>query len=181
MSESQNENQTTTGSGEETEIGGWPAVERRDMAVTFNGWSAPGEWANTVTVEPTAAYDPTIDQNAADDTEWADGGGRHLVEIDTNYKASRPGQHPVMLTRADAARLAAAVLRAIEDTFHYRRVGRLRPTEAAELLRELEGVEADLAELRSHALADLIAATIPDPDETADDLTQPEQNPEQER
>ncbi|WP_436493413.1 hypothetical protein [Actinokineospora sp. HUAS TT18] len=92
-------------------------------------------------------------------------GTRHLVEIDTNYKATRVGQHPVRLTRGDAVALAAHVLAATEDTFHMSRVGRLRAAEAAALLGELDRVEYALQELRDHALEDLLSDTALDTNE----------------
>lgn len=156
-----NENPTT---GDGAEIGGYRP--QRPFETAFDGWRATREWSNTVTVRHTLGYDPEREQDPGDDAEWwADGADRHLVEIDTNYKATRPGQHPVQLTRGDAARLASAVLQAVGDTFHYLRAGRLRPTEAVELLRALEDVEGHLAELRSHALSDLITGALPDVDE----------------
>jgi hypothetical protein len=78
---------------------------------------------------------------------------RQLIRIDTNHKPTRRSDHPVDLTRTDAVRLAVALLRATEDTFQR---GRLHPTEAAELLRELGEVDYALAELRAHALGDLL-------------------------
>jgi hypothetical protein len=77
------------------------------------------------------------------------------VRVDTNYKPTRVGEHPVDLGRNEAAGLAAALLEAIEDTFHYGRVGELRAIEAAQLLSALDEVDYALANLRAHALDDL--------------------------
>ncbi|HJQ46888.1 MAG TPA: hypothetical protein VJ870_11285 [Amycolatopsis sp.] len=142
---------------------------------SFQGWTANpdslDEWANTVTVEAVTGYDPAAEEAARgqlDLDEHADSGGdRELVEIDTNYKATRPGQHPVRLTRTDAARLAAAILEATEDTFHYTRCGRLRPADATDLLAAIRDVEFQLSELRDHALTDLLIGTGLDVDELA--------------
>jgi hypothetical protein len=80
-----------------------------------------------------------------DNDDYADARDqRELVEIDTNYKDTRPGEYPVRLTRTAAIKLADHVLKAAEDTFHYGRVGRLRATEAAELLHALDHVQATL-------------------------------------
>ncbi|NKQ54993.1 hypothetical protein HFP15_19095 [Amycolatopsis sp. K13G38] len=148
---------------------------------SFEGWNANpdslDDWPNTVSVEAVTGYDPAAEDAASvagerDLDEYADTHGeRELVEIDTNYKPTRPGQHPVRLTRVDAARLAAAILQATEDTFHYTRCGRLRPADAKELLEALRDVEYQLSELRDHALTDLLIGTglDRDPMNTADE------------
>ncbi len=124
---------------------------------------AEDEWANTVAVSTISRWDPAIDAEAAklpSDAgwpDWADWGERQLVRIATGYKPGRE-ENPVDLTRVDAAKLAGAVLEAIEDTFHYTRVGRLRANEATQLLTALTTVDSQLAELRSHAISDLAAA-----------------------
>lgn len=137
----------------------WPdAPWPRQTSV--EGYAPPGEWPNTVTVTTVSAYDPDLQQRAdthPDEAEWAaDHADRQLVRVDTNYKPSRPGAQPVNLTRTGAVNLAAAVLEAIEDTFHYTRVGELRATEAAELLEALGEVDAALLQLREHTLGDLL-------------------------
>lgn len=91
---------------------------------SFDGDSRhPDEPANTVTVEAVTvtSHDPAgehesehVDSDIHADTY----GDRELVEIDTNHKPTRPGPHPVRLTRTHAVALAAAVLEATEDTFH---------------------------------------------------------------
>jgi hypothetical protein len=60
-----------------------------------------------------------------------------------------------------------ALLRTTDDTFQH---GRLRPTEAAELLRELEKLDYALAELRAHALGDLLHASTMNSDGQRTDL-----------
>ncbi|TNC20900.1 hypothetical protein [Amycolatopsis alkalitolerans] len=149
-----------------------PAFE--PFRASFEGWTANpdslDDWPNTVTVEAVTGYDSPAEEAASaagelDLDEYADAaGGLELVEIDTNYKATRPGQHPVRLTRTDAARLAAAILEATEDTFHYTRCGRLRPADAKELLAAIREVEHQLSELRDHALTDLLIVTGLDTD-----------------
>jgi hypothetical protein len=130
---------------------------------SFEGTAPDGEWANTVNVTTVAGYDPT--RHPEEKAERAaDYGDRQLVRIDTDYKATRPGRHPVGLSRPDAVRLAAAVLEAIDDTFDYGRVGELRAAEAAQLLSVLDEVDYALAELRSHALGDLCKRIGVDPD-----------------
>jgi hypothetical protein len=147
-----------------------PAVLRPFTASLTGHTNSPEEWPNTVTVTTCQTYDPTPDHTTTDEhgdtvTDWADQHGtRQLIEIDTNYKPTRPGQHPVRLTRTDATQLATTVLRAIEDTFHHSRVGRLRPAEAAELLRTLEDLDHALVDLRGHALDDLLHGAGLDPD-----------------
>jgi hypothetical protein len=131
-------------------------------SASFEGYTAHADdWPNTVRVEAVTGYDPRNEADQFDADTFADNqlGERGLVEIDTNYKATRPGEHPVRLTRADAVQLAGAVLQATDDTFHYLRCGRLRPSEAAELLRALQHVEYQLTELREHALGDLLDGT----------------------
>jgi hypothetical protein len=147
------------------------APELRPFHTAIEGQPTAGgewDWANTVTVETVTSYLSVQDGPGADEPGeaiYADTAVvRQLVRVDTNYKPSRPGDHPVELTRADAAALVAAVLTAIEDTFHQIRVGGLRPAEAAELLRRLEDVDTALVELRSHALDHLLAGTGLDPD-----------------
>ncbi|MGH2948691.1 MAG: hypothetical protein ACRDPC_20950 [Solirubrobacteraceae bacterium] len=130
---------------------------------SFQGVALDGEWANTVTVTTVALYDPT--ERPEEEAEWAaDYGERQLVRVDTNYKPARMGQHPVDLARAEAAGLAAAVLEAIEDTFHYGRVGELRAAEATQLMTALDEVDYALANLRSHALGDLCKRIGIEPD-----------------
>ena len=80
---------------------------------------------------------------------------RQLIRIDTNHKPTRRSDHPVDLTRPDTVRLAVALLLAAEDTFQH---GRLRSSEAAELLGELGEFDYALAELHAHALGDLLHA-----------------------
>jgi hypothetical protein len=137
----------------------------KPFQASFYGYEAgDDDWGNSVSIETVTVYDPELDSaiqddpaRAADEAEWAaDYDGRQLVRIDTNYKPTRPGEHPVDLSRPDAARFAAAVLEAIEDTFHHARVGQLRPQEAADLLSVLTGVDCALARLREHALGDLV-------------------------
>ena len=130
-----------------------------------------GEWANALVVSTLSRWDPAIDSEAAElpsDAEWsdwADSGDRQLVRIATGYKPGRE-ENPVDLTRVDAAKLAGAVLEAIEDTFHYTRVGRRRANEATELLSALTMVDYQLAELRSHAISDLAEALgVGEPDD----------------
>ena len=89
---------------------------------SLEGTAPGGGWANYVLVTTGAVYDPT--ERPAAEAEWAaDHGERQLIRVDTNYKTTRLGEHPVDLSRTDAVRLAAAVLEAVEDTFHYSRVG----------------------------------------------------------
>lgn len=117
------------------------------------------DWPNTVAVEAVErCAAELLEGDVGDDVGdgYADFGDvRHLVQVDTNYKDTRAGQHPVDLTRVGAVHLAAALLEATEDTFHFGRVGGLRAVEAAELLGALELVDAALANLRSHALQEL--------------------------
>ena len=95
-----------------------------------------------------------------------------LTWATASWSASRPAtslaarSNPVDLARVDAAKLAGAVLEAIDDTFHYTRVGRLQANEAMHLLRALTMVDYHLSELRSHAIDDLAAALeVSDPDD----------------
>ncbi|MFD5090412.1 hypothetical protein ACFWMR_07415 [Amycolatopsis thailandensis] len=135
------------------------------FSACFEGWTPNPEdleqWPNSVRVEVVEGYDPTFTGELTDeDLEYADyGEERHLVEIDTNYKPTRDSAYPVRLTRSDAVKLAAALLEAVEDTFHYSRCGRLRPAEAKDLLDAIRDTEHQLTELRDHALNDLLAGT----------------------
>ena len=116
---------------------------------------------NTITIEVVEAPNPGFADQMVDGDEgaWAaDTATRRLVRFDANYKSTRPGPHPVDLTRQTAAALAAAVLLAVEETFHYSRVGSLRAAEALALLAALEEVDTALLDLRSHALSDLTHA-----------------------
>jgi hypothetical protein len=143
----------------------WAYQQPKPFSASFEGYTANPDdleqWPNTVTVEAVEHW--SIGQRGEVEEpieKYADFGDvRQLVEIDTNYKPGRPGQHPVRLTRADAMKFAAAVLRATGDTFHYSRCGQLRPAEAAELLQALREIEVELDEIREHALADLLDGT----------------------
>lgn len=132
------------------------------FAASFEGYNPDPEnlanWPNTVSVEAVEGYDPTFtDQTSDADMKYADYGEvRQLVQIDTNYKDTRESEYPVRLTRADAVRLAAAILQATDDTFDLSRCGQLRAAEATDLLQALEDVDIWLIELRSHALVDLV-------------------------
>lgn len=140
-----------------------PALEA-PVRTVFTGEPVDGDWplGNTVTVEVIETDNPSFVADTAqarDEAEWgADGYTRPLVRIDTNYKESRPGPHPVELTRQVTVDLAAALLTAVEDTFHRSRYGRLTAAEALALLRRLDGVDAAVLELRAHTIADLTEA-----------------------
>src|SRR5688572_13775737 len=110
----------------------WSGAFDAPVRVSLTGEPMEGDWplSNEVTVEvverANAAFTDDTEQ-ARDEVEWAaDTFNRSLVRIDTNYKLTRDGQHPVELTRADAVELATALLRAIDDTFNPDRVGSLR-------------------------------------------------------
>jgi hypothetical protein len=138
----------------------------------FVGTVFPGcDWANAVAVTVISQWNPALGEDAAklpsdvDAPDWADLGDRQLVRVATGYKPGRE-ENPVDLARVDAAKLAGAVLEAIDDTFHYTRVGRPRANEAMHLLRALTMVDYHLSELRSHAIDDLAAALeVSDPDD----------------
>ena len=130
---------------------------------SFAGNAPAGGWTNTVTVTTVAVHDRT--EGPEEEAAWAaDYGCRQLVRVDVNDDPARTTQHSVDLSRPDAARLAAAVLRALEDTFHDTRVGELRADEAAELLTVLDEVDYALAEMRSRAVYDLCKRIGVDPD-----------------
>jgi hypothetical protein len=137
----------------------------KPYSASFEGYTAnPNDfeqWPNTVTVEAVEHWGTGQLGEVEEPVEkYADFGDvRQLVEVDTNYKPGRPGQHPVRLTRADAVKFAAAVLRATGETFDCRRCGQLRPAEAAELLQALREVQVELDDVREHALGDLLDDT----------------------
>ncbi len=144
-----------------------PAVSWIDqpVQVSFTGEPLDDDlpFGNTITVEVLDyATNPGFDTSsteAAAEREWAaDTDTRPLVRLDANYKATRPGPHPVDLTRRAAVALVAALLAAVEDTFHHTRVGSLRATEALALLDDLAAVDEALLDLRAHAVSDLAAA-----------------------
>jgi hypothetical protein len=138
------------------------------FTASIGGWSSNPEaadeadWPNTVTVSVvtrSTGHEPA-EADGDDSDVYADRvDSRELVEVDTNYKPGRSGEHPVRLTRADAIALAVHVLSAVDDTFHYTRCGRLRGREAAEVLQALESVQYALSDLREHALQDLLQDT----------------------
>ncbi|MFD8500131.1 hypothetical protein [Amycolatopsis sp. NPDC059657] len=138
----------------------WPTI--KPFSTSFEGYTAnpedPQQWPNSVSVEAVEGTGPTLETGVSDvETDYADVADvRQLVEIDTNYKPGRKSEHPVRLTRAAAVKLAAALLEATDDTFHYTRCGPLRPSEAKELLYALSAVEYQLTEIREHALGDLL-------------------------
>lgn len=140
-----------------------PALEA-PVRVVFTGEPVDDDWplGNTVTVEVIETDKPSFVADTAqahDEAErLADSYTRPLVRIDTNYKDSRPGRHPVELTRLVAVDLVAALLAAVEDTFHRSRYGWLDAGEALALLARLDGVDAALLELRAHTIADLTEA-----------------------
>jgi hypothetical protein len=139
-----------------------PALEA-PVRMVFTGEPVDDDWplGNTVTVEVIESDNPSFVADTAqarDEADWADSYTRPLVRIDTNYKESRPGPHPVELTRLVTVDLVAALLAAVEDTFHRIRYGRLGSGEALALLQRLDGVDAALLELRAHTVADLTEA-----------------------
>jgi hypothetical protein len=144
------------------------------FSASFQGWTANPDdledWPNTVSVEATEYWGVGFQGEVTEEDEkYADfGDGRHLVLIDTNYKPTREGQHPVRLTRTDAAQLAAAVLEAIGDTFTSRHLGSLRTAEAVDLMLALETVATTLQRLRRNALVDLAEELEPESDDVDD-------------
>lgn len=141
-----------------------PAIQPPSLEpyrAALEGWtSGPEEWPNTVVVAATSGWAPLPPPaSAAEDTaaDYADlPGERQFVEVDTNYKTTRTGDHPVRLTRTAALELATHLIVATEDTFHYGRVGRLTAAQAAELLHAVDNIEHALQDLREHALQDLL-------------------------
>ncbi|MEV0066660.1 hypothetical protein [Amycolatopsis sp. NPDC050768] len=135
------------------------------FSAAFEGFSHNPDdldfWPNSVRVDAVEGYDPTLTATDVEaELEYADRAeSRQLVEVDTNYKPTRDSDHPVRLTRVDAVEFATAVIRATEDTFHWMRCGRLRPVEARDLLAAVTNAEYALAELRDHALEDLLRGT----------------------
>lgn len=142
----------------------WSAAFDAPVRVSLTGEPMDADWplGNEVTVEvverANAGFTDDTDE-ARDEVGWvADTFNRSLVRVDTNYKSTRDGPHPVELTRTDAVELATALLGAVEDTFNPDRVGSLRPAEALELLQQLANFDLTLADLRWHALDDLANA-----------------------
>ena len=82
---------------------------RGPFVASFEGWTPDPhdleQWPNSVRVGSVESYDSTFTGEVTDeDLKYADFGEvRHLVEIDTNYKPTRDGEHPVRLTRLTAA------------------------------------------------------------------------------
>lgn len=142
---------------------------QRPFTASFEGWTPDPDdltlWPNTVTVETVEDCATTVTGTlAAGEDVYADRGNcRHLVEVDTNYKPGRTGQHPVRLTRVDALQFAEAVLNAVTDTFNAHRAGTLRPAEARGLLPFVREVAAALERLREQATADLGTDPLTDP------------------
>ncbi len=151
-------------------LGGYPplpAVSWIDQPVQVSFTGEPLDdglpFGNTITVGVVDhATNPGFDTSsteAAAEREWAaDTDTRPLVRLDANYKSTRPGPFPVDLTRTAAVGLVAALLAAVEDTFHLSRVGSLRATEALALLDDLAAVDEALLDLRAHAVTDLAQA-----------------------
>lgn len=141
-----------------------PSSTLEPYQAALEGWTrGPDDWPNTVSITAAtewteeSAAQPTAQDTASD---YADQhGDLQLVLVDTNYKETRSGEHPVRLTRLAALELATHVILATEDTFHYSRVGRLRATQAAELLHAVDTLQQALQNLREHALQDLLHDT----------------------
>lgn len=119
--------------------------------------TAPGApWPSTVTVDVVEGFDPDGELADPRDVGYADVGQVvQLVELDTNYKDTRASEYPVQLTRVDAIRFVAAVLRAVEGTFDASRVGCLRRAEGIEVLDALGELDGVLAQVRVHAVGDI--------------------------
>jgi hypothetical protein len=134
---------------------GAPALEPYEQRIP-GGPNGGGYEFGPIEVSAITAWNAAAIGSDQDDAQGcADcGGDRQLVWIATGYKPHRE-ENPVDLSRLGAIELARAVLEALEDTFHYTRVGRLRPAEATELLVDLGDIEVALASLREHALGDL--------------------------
>lgn len=136
----------------------------KPFETSMQSWTsgALDDWPNTVTISAVTTWDAHAANEDGDTgaARYADmAGEREMVQIDTNYKPTRTSEHPVRLTRVDAIHLAAHVLTAAEDTFHFTRRGQLRATEAADVLRVLEEVNYAVTNLRGHALDDLLHDT----------------------
>lgn len=142
----------------------WSAAFDAPVRISLTGEPTDADWplGNEVTVEvvdrANAGFADDTDETR-DEVAWAaDTFDRSLVRVDTNYKSTRPGSHPVELTRADAVELATALLRAVDDTFNPDRVGNLRAVEALEVLQRLADLDLILSDLRWHTLDDLAKA-----------------------
>lgn len=75
-----------------------------------------------------------------------------LVNVDTNYKDTRRGEHPVNLSLVDAVKAARALVEAA--ALAYSR-GVDDPQQSWELLSALSAVDGEVADLRDSLLLDL--------------------------
>jgi hypothetical protein len=76
-----------------------------------------------------------------------------LVNVDTNYKDTRRGEHPVNLSMVDAVKAARALVEASARAY-----GRMiddDPAQSWDLLSALSAVDAEVSDLRDSLLLDL--------------------------
>lgn len=74
------------------------------------------------------------------------------VHVDTNYKHTRPGQHPVDLSFVDAVKAARALIEAAALTYNRSQED---PAQSWDLLSALSAVDAEVSDLRDSLLLDL--------------------------
>lgn len=130
----------------------------------FYGYSPTEEpsvddWPNSLSIGTAEGYNPAADTprppgfDYDPEQQFADRYGNvGLVLIDTNYKPTRTGEHPVRLTRTDAAQAAAALIENIQHTI---RGGKLRASETVELLTALQSVDSAVFDLRDQLIYDM--------------------------
>lgn len=75
-----------------------------------------------------------------------------LVRVDTNYKATRPGQHPVNLSAVDAVKAARAIIEAAGTALNRSEVDLVQ---SWGLLTALSSVDAEVSDLRDSLMLDL--------------------------
>lgn len=75
-----------------------------------------------------------------------------LVRVDTNYKATRPGQHPVNLSAVDAVKAARAIIEAAGTALNRSEVDLVQ---SWDLLTALSSVDAEVSDLRDSLMLDL--------------------------
>lgn len=94
------------------------------------------EISNVLSIEAASVF--------AGDTETG------LVRVDTNYKATRPGQHPVNLSLLDAVKAATALVRSALDGYH-----QSDDVDALAILRSLSDMDTEVQVLRDVLLREV--------------------------
>lgn len=83
-------------------------------------------------------------------SNFVGGSGTGLVRVDTNYKETRPGQHPVALSLLNAVNAASALIRSALTGYH-----QSDDVDALTILRAISDMDTEVQVLRDVLLREV--------------------------